>query len=36
MRRSIAKIAFIAAIVGTMGGWIWLLAVAAKWLVLKL
>jgi len=36
MRRSIAKIAFLAAVVGSMGGWIWLLAVGLKWLILKL
>jgi hypothetical protein len=36
MRRSVAKIAFLAAVVGSMGGWIWLLFVVVKWLILKL
>jgi hypothetical protein len=36
MRRSIAKIVFLAAVVASIGGWIWLLAIVSKWLILKL
>jgi hypothetical protein len=36
MRLSIARITFFTAAIVSVGGWIWLLAVTSKWLILKL
>jgi hypothetical protein len=36
MHGSIAKITFLTGAVVSMGGWIWLLVVMLKWLILKL
>ena len=36
VRPSIIKATFLAAIVLSMGGWIWLLGVAIRWLIVKL
>ena len=35
MRPSIAKMTYVAAAIVSVGGWIWLLAVMSKWLILK-
>jgi hypothetical protein len=36
MSRSLAKLAFLAAALVAMGGWIWLLGIGVKWLVVKI
>jgi hypothetical protein len=36
MRRAVFKVAFLAAAIISMGGWIWLLGLGIRWLVLKL
>jgi hypothetical protein len=36
MSRSLAKLVFLAACLVAMGGWIWLLGIGIKWLVVKI
>jgi hypothetical protein len=36
MRRSLIKATFVAAAITSMGGWLWLLAVGIRWLIVKL
>jgi hypothetical protein len=36
MSRSLAKLVFLAASLVAMGGWIWLLGIGIKWLVVKI
>jgi hypothetical protein len=36
MRRLILKIAFLVAIIISTGGWIWLLGLGIRWLIVKL
>jgi hypothetical protein len=36
MRRAVFKVVFLAAAIISMGGWIWLLGVGIRWLVVKL
>lgn len=36
MSRTLAKLVFLAASLVAMGGWIWLLGIGIKWLVVKI
>jgi hypothetical protein len=36
MSRSVARLAFLVACLIAMGGWIWLLGIGIKWLVVKI
>jgi hypothetical protein len=36
MRQSVIKVTFLATAIISMGGWLWLLAVGSRWLIVKL
>lgn len=36
MRQSVIKVTFLATAIISMGGWLWLLGLAIRWLVVKL